>query len=265
MNYIYICLEHKFSNVKDTFDRLKLQLNQKITKFEELLEKKENLGEAKTGKQVLEIKKIENDIDNLIKEMEEELKQLEKELKAQKKKPKKYPNIQTKEKIFDLLKNKIKLLKSKYNGEEIDEEEEQNNETALEKFEKQLKERENYIGDSTQDRELFEEEKNKMDEWDERRGKQDEMLDEIGQGINELKYEGQMAGQGINDINKKVKATGKKIDKTQNKVKTQNERLTELVNKIRSSDKICCDIVLILILLGLICVLYSIIKHKYIK
>ena len=37
----------------------------------------------------------------------------------------------------------------------------------------------------------------------------DEILDEIGQGIGELKYEGQMAGQGISDINKKVKATGR--------------------------------------------------------
>lgn len=104
-----------------------------------------------------------------------------------------------------------------------------------------------------------------MDEWGERVENQNEVLDEIAQGINELKYEGKMAGQGINDINKKVKATGKKIDKTQKRVKTQNERLTELVNKIRTSDKICCDIVLVLILLGLICVLYSIIKHKYKK
>ena len=74
-----------------------------------------------------------------------------------------------------------------------------------------------------------------------------------------------MAGKGIEDIGKKVKQTEKKIDKTHKKMKTQNERVIELINKIRSPEKLCCDIILILILLGLICVLYSIIKHKYLK
>ena len=34
-----------------------------------------------------------------------------------------------------------------------------------------------------------------------------------------------------------------------------------MLNKIRTSDKICCDIVLILIVIGLICVLYSVITR----
>ena len=55
------------------------------------------------------------------------------------------------------------------------------------------------------------------------------------------------------------------MDKTSKKVKTQNDKLKDLVEQIRSSDKICCDLILILILLGLICVLYSVIKHKFIK
>ena len=94
---------------------------------------------------------------------------------------------------------------------------------------------------------------------------QDEKLDEIAEGIKILKHEGEMAGIGIKEVGERTKKTGKDMDKTHERVKTQNERISELVNKIRSSDKICCDIVLILILLGLICVLYSIIKHKYLK
>ena len=61
----------------------------------------------------------------------------------------------------------------------------------------------------------------------------------------------------------KIKGTDDKIKKTTVKVQTQNERVKDLLNKIRTSDKICCDIVLILIVIGLICVLYSVIKHKY--
>ena len=64
-------------------------------------------------------------------------------------------------------------------------------------------------------------------------------------------------------LEKKIKGTDDKIIKTTVKVQTQNERVKDLLYKIRSSDKICCDIVLVLILIGLICVLYSIIKHKY--
>ena len=61
----------------------------------------------------------------------------------------------------------------------------------------------------------------------------------------------------------KIKSTDINITTTTVKVQTQNERVKDLLNKIRTSDKICCDIVLILIVIGLICVLYSVIKHKY--
>ena len=241
---------------------MKLQLNDKISKCEELLEKKEDLDEEKGAKKILELKTVEKEIENLLQEMEQELIELKKELKAQKRNSKKYNDLQTKEKITDLLEKKIKILKSKYEGEEIDEDEIKDNRTALEQLDDILKKNKNFE-DSTQEREPYEEEINKINEWDERKKKQDEKLEEIGIGVRELKYEAEMAGKGINEVGEGVKKTGINIDKTHEKVKTQNERLSELVNKIRSSDKICCDIVLILILLGLICVLYSIIKHKY--
>ena len=53
------------------------------------------------------------------------------------------------------------------------------------------------------------------------------------------------------------------MNETEKKVLTQNEKVKELITKIRSSDKICCDIILIILLCGLICVLYSIIKRKF--
>ena len=79
------------------------------------------------------LEKINTKIENLIKEIENDIIELEKELKSQKKK-KKYTDIETKDKIMDLLKDKIKILKNKYNGEEIDEEELIDNRTALEKL-----------------------------------------------------------------------------------------------------------------------------------
>ena len=92
---------------------------------------------------------------------------------------------------------------------------------------------------------------------------QDNKLNDIRKGIQAIKIEAEKAGEGLKEIGKKVKQNEKHIDKTGKKLQTQNERVKDFINKIRSSDKICCDIVLILILIGLICVLYSIIKHKY--
>lgn len=92
---------------------------------------------------------------------------------------------------------------------------------------------------------------------------QDDKLKDIRKGIQAIKIEAEKAGEGLKEIGKKVKQNEKHIDKTGKKLQTQNERVKDFINKIRSSDKICCDIVLILILIGLVCVLYSIIKHKY--
>jgi DNA anti-recombination protein RmuC len=92
---------------------------------------------------------------------------------------------------------------------------------------------------------------------------QDDKLKDIRKGIQAIKIEAEKAGERLKEIGKKVKQNEDHIDKTGKKLETQNERVKDFINKIRSSDKICCDIVLILILIGLVCVLYSIIKHKY--
>ena len=109
------------------------------------------------------------------------------ELKAQRKKPKKYKNIETKEQIMDLLKQKMKLLRYRYDQNDIKEEEVQENKTALEKLENILEERKNK-GNDYPDRELFEEEEEKMNEWKNRIKKQDEQLDYVDP-MTRLEYE----------------------------------------------------------------------------
>ena len=93
--------------------------------------------------------------------------------------------------------------------------------------------------------------------------KQDENLDVVHHGLKSLKYELNQAEEGIDYIQKKIKKTTKKTDKSHKKLTTQTQRIKDLTNKLRSSDKLCCDIILILILLGLIGVLVAIIKQKY--
>ena len=97
----------------------------------------------------------------------------------------------------------------------------------------------------------------------EKKEKQDEKLEEIRNAVRKIKEQAKITGDAIKGIGVKVKDIDQHMGGTSKRLKTQNERVKDLVNSIRSSDKICVDIVLILILFGLICVLYSIIKHKY--
>ncbi len=241
--------------------KLKFQLNEKISKFEALLSQKEKYDENATGKEIIEKKRIEEKLDDIESEFQKDIKNLEQELKAQKKKSNKFYDIEQKEKMINLLKEKINILEKKYKGEDVDESEVKNNESMIQSLDDFLKK--SKINENPEQRELFEEERNKIEEYDRRRKEQDEQLDEIHKEIKQIKNEAINAGNAINEIGKKIKINEIHIDDTTKKVKTQNERVKEIVNKIRSSDKICCDIVLILILCGLICVLYSIIKRKF--
>ena len=254
-------IETKYDDVKDSFMKLKFQLNEKISKFEALLSQKEKYDENATGKEIIEKKRIEEKLDDIESEFQKDIKNLEQELKAQKKKSNKFYDIEQKEKMINLLKEKINILEKKYKGEDVDESEVKNNESMIQSLDDFLKK--SKINENPEQRELFEEERNKIEEYDRRRREQDEQLDEIHKEIKQIKNEAINAGNAINEIGKKIKINEIHIDDTTKKVKTQNERVKEIVNKIRSSDKICCDIVLILILCGLICVLYSIIKRKF--
>ena len=154
------------------------------------------------------------------------------------------------------------MLRYRFDEIEVKEEEVVENKTELERLEGLLEERKNKENNYV-DRDLYDEEQDKMNEWKDRIKKQDEQLDIVHEGVKALKYELHQAGEGIDEIKRRVKKTHKKMNKTHKKVVTQTQKLKDLFFKIRSVDKLCCDIVLLLILLGLIGVLYAVIKEKY--
>ena len=77
-----------------------------------------------------------------------------------------------------------------------------------------------------------------------------------------LKRGTRMLSRSFSDLLRCVKTT-KKVGKSHKKVTTQTQRIKDLTQKLRSSDKLCCDIILIFILLGLIGVLVAIIRQRY--
>ena len=211
-----------------------------------------------TGPEIAKRHKLEEEINKLLGEIDSDLKILSKELDHQKRKKGKYSNIKNKEDIMRNLEKKVEIIKNKYNSVENDEEE------LIDTFSTWEKKIQN-LSQQGEERDLTDEEKNKIEEWKKKTKEQDEHLEEIRKMVSGMKDIALSIDHNIKSVEGKTRNLGGKIDKTNQKIKTQNERLKDLINQIRSSDKICCDIILILVFLGLVSVLYSLIKHKFIK
>ena len=251
--------KNRFNDVKDKFDRFKFEISQKMQEIENNLNERDKLMSSENPKDIIKRKKHENNASIALDEIEKKLNDLKIELKAQERKPNKYQNVENKKEILKLLNQRYNLLKNKLDGAPEVEEEIEDNRTNLEKLDEILNKKQNQ---NYQERELYDEEKEKIEEWKKEQEEQDKDLDEIKDGVKVLKNEVKLAGEGIKEVGDKVKKTTKNADGIQKKIETQNMKLKKLLNKIRSSDKICVDLVLFFILIGLIMVLYSIIKRK---
>ena len=188
------------------------------------------------------------------------MKKLNNELKAQKNKIGKYGDFTQKEKMANLMDQKYQLFRSKLDGMDIDEKQIEDNKTSIEQLEDILAKEEGK--DPQRERELYEEEKAKMQEWKEEVARQDEDLEEIHDIVKQIKDENKLASENIAKTHKKVKQVTKNTVQTTKHVNQQNKKLKDLIGKLRGGNKICLDIILILIGLGLIAALYYIIKSR---
>ena len=90
----------------------------------------------------------------------------------------------------------------------------------------------------------------------------DDYLKQINDQLGELEVIAGGIGENIDRQHKKVQHLEKKIKSTNDTLRMQNNDLKKILHKYRSSNKLCVDIVLILILLALLGVLYNVIKGK---
>jgi len=250
-----------YKNVKDGFERLRFQINDELKTVETLLNDRDKILNSTVPKEIFDRKKIESKLEEKLDQVEDMMKKLNIELKAQKNKTGKYGDFTQKEKYVTLMEQKYQLFRSKLDGMEIDEKQIEENKDSIEQLEEILANEEGKT--AQEERELYEEEKAKMQEWEEEKKRQDQDLEEIGGVVNQLAEQSKLASENIDRTNKKVKQVTKKTVQTTKKVNQQNKKLKDLIKKLRSGDKICIDIVLILIGLGLVAVLYNIIKSQF--
>ena len=250
-----------YKNVKDGFERLRFQINDELKTVETLLNDRDKILNSTVPKEIFDRKKIESKLEEKLDQVEDMMKKLNIELKAQKNKTGKYGDFTQKEKYVTLMEQKYQLFRSKLDGMDIDEKQIEENKDSIEQLEEILANEEGKT--AQEERELYEEEKAKMQEWEEEKARQDQDLNEIGNVVDQLREQSKLASENIDRTNKKVKQVTKKTVQATKKVNQQNKKLKDLVKKLRSGDKLCIDIVLILIVLGLIAVLYNIIKSQF--
>ena len=184
---------------------------------------------------------------------------------------KKYKNDKEKNSIIILLRNKYNFLNQKYNNIEINTNKEQKAmslSTFLQQTDKKdpgsndlINNESSENGEEGTERSIIEQ--GIIDEFNIRKLEQNVKIDELGNKISDLKILAEDINNQIKGINVKVTKVIPEMVIVVNNVKSKNEMVTDLIKQIRKPSKFCCDIVLILILLGLICALISIIRHKY--
>ena len=250
-----------YKSVKDGFDRLRFEINDKLKEVETLFTQRDKIMTSTIPKEIFERKTIENKLEELLDEIDTKLKKLEIELKAQKNKVGKYGDFTQKEKMVKLMEDKFGLFRSKLDGMEIDDKVIEENKSNIEQLEDIIAKEEGKA--PQQERELYEEEKAKMEEWKEEVKRQDEDLEDIHNVVKQIKEEARMASENIERTRKNVNKLTKSTEQVTKRVNTQNKKLKDLIGKLRSGDKLCMDIILILVALGLVAMLYNLIKSRF--
>lgn len=251
-----------YKSVKDAFDSLRFKINENLKEVETLLNQRDKVLTSTVPKEIYEKKTLESKLENLLDEINRKMKELDMELKAQKKKTGKYGDFSKKEEMKKLMEQKYQLFRSKLDGMQIDEKTLIDNKSSMEQLEAILQRENGGSSSVQQERELYEEEKQKMQEWKEEVARQDQDLEDVSNIVKSLKNEVKMAGENIDRNRKTVQNLTKKVESNQAKVDSQNKKLKDLIGKLRSGEKLCLDLILIMVALGLLAVLWNIIKRK---
>ncbi len=112
------------------------------------------------------------------------------------------------------------------------------------------------------EREMYDVEKDKIDEWKSEIKKQDDVLLEVGKDIKKLKVNAKDISKSIDLNEKMIKKTQNHADKTDVELKRSNKQLKDILEKVGGPTNFCVDVVLVSVCLGLCAVLYNIIKSR---
>lgn len=241
---------------KDKYQLLRLEITRLIGDTEALINQKEELPQVPENLKTQY--EIEAKVDDKLLELNKKIKELRLEVKSYKKKnPKHIDEITTRENTIEYFDKRYMNVKNRHEGLPVD-----FDEKHLEDY-VQVKDLDKIMDKQRgPNRELYQEERDKIDEADRRMEEQNKGLKMIHQEIKDLKQDVKLIGRQIDDVSRETKKTQTAADKTEKKLNTTNAKLKDMLKKLRGSDKFCIDIILVCVCLGLIAVLYNVISGK---
>lgn len=116
--------------------------------------------------------------------------------------------------------------------------------------------------DSDSDRELYDEEKNILQQFEENDKELEEIAAQIVDGLDKLKVTSQSMEENIKRQGEMLGKTRAKSEKNEARLRQNNNQLKQLLNKYRNGKQICMDMLLCLIFLGLLGVLLKMMQSK---
>lgn len=90
----------------------------------------------------------------------------------------------------------------------------------------------------------------------------DHELDQIADGINDLQEIAQMQQEEVKKQNVMLSNVGQKIDNAYDHIDNVNAKMKDTLNEVRAADKICVDIMCIVLMVGLAAVMYQLVKTQ---
>lgn len=90
----------------------------------------------------------------------------------------------------------------------------------------------------------------------------DKQLDDIAVGLDDLNDIAKMQQEEVERQNVMLSSVGKKIDDAYDHIENVNAKMKDTLNEVRAADKICVDIMCIVLMVGLGAVLYQMIKTQ---
>jgi hypothetical protein len=109
---------------------------------------------------------------------------------------------------------------------------------------------------------MYQEENDKIEEWKRIELEQNDKLKDIHVGVKQMKVHAKEIGKVIDATAKNIDKTSKMADKTEKNIEKSNKQLKEIFEKVGGASNFCVDIILICVCLGLIAVLYNLIKNS---
>lgn len=109
---------------------------------------------------------------------------------------------------------------------------------------------------------MYNEEKEKIDDWKNQIKEQDKQLEDVAIDVKKLKLNAKDIEREIDKVGKNIAKTSNMAGKTESSLEKSNKKLKEILEKVGGPTNFCVDVILVCICLGLIAVLYNLIKNQ---